>query len=81
VSARYTALVPEELIAAWDTSLLPAGLRVAEIAGVLPAYLPYRIVTFEDDGAPEELEGKRVDLLFRVRPDGRVVIAGRDVVR
>jgi hypothetical protein len=82
LSARYTAMVSDELTTAWDTSLLPEGLRVSGITecGPDPAYVHYRIVTFDDDDAPEELTGKRVNLTFRIQPDGKVVIAGRDVV-
>jgi hypothetical protein len=79
MAARYQTKVSEELIEAWDTSLLPEGLRIIEIAESDPACLPYRIVTFEDDGAPGELDGKTVTPLFRMQPDRSVIIVGRDV--
>jgi hypothetical protein len=78
MSARYTTRVSEELIEAWDTSLLPEGLRIVEIGPPDP-FDPWRIVTFEDDGAPEELNGQMVTPLFQVQPDRSVVIVGREL--
>jgi len=78
VSARYTTKVSDELIEAWDTDLLPDGLRIVDIGPADPA-VPYRIVTFDDDGAPEELNGQMVTPLFQVQPDRTVVITGREV--
>lgn len=38
------------------------------------------ICTFDDDGAPAELEGKLVELAFTRHDDGRVTITGRQVL-
>ena len=78
MSARYTTKVSNELIEAWDTDLLPDGLRIVGIEPPDPAN-PYRIVTFDDDGAPEELDGQMVTPLFRTQPGRTVIIVGRDV--
>ena len=79
MTARYQTRLSEELITAWDTGLLPDGLRIVEVGPVEPPYLPYRMVTFDDDGASEELNGKTVLPLFRIQADGSVAIVGRDV--
>lgn len=78
MSARYRTRVSEELIEAWDTRLLPDGLRIVEIGGPEPMS-PYRTVIFDDDGAPEELDGKLVTPLFRTQPDRSVIIVGREL--
>jgi hypothetical protein len=78
MSARYTIRVSAELIEAWDTSLLPDGLRIVEIGPADPAF-PWRIVTFDDDSAPGELDGQMVTPLFRREADGTVAIVGRDL--
>lgn len=78
MSARYTTMVSDELIGAWDTSRLPEDLRIVEIGPPDPAKPFWRIVTFDDDEAPEELNGQMVWLLFQVQPDRTVIIAGRE---
>lgn len=77
MSARYTIWVTHELIDAWDTSLLPDGLRIAEISPPDPA-VPWRIVTLDDDGAPGELNGQMVTPFFHQDIDGTVTITGRE---
>jgi hypothetical protein len=78
MSARYMTKVSEELIEVWDTSLLPDGLRIVNI-GPPDLATPWRIVTFDDDGAPEELNGKMVTPLFQTQPDRTVIIIGREL--
>jgi hypothetical protein len=80
VSARYQTKVSHELIEAWDTSLLPDGLRIVEIGPLDPAsHDLWHVVTFDDDGAPEELNGKMVTPSFQRDLDGTVAIVGRDI--
>jgi len=80
VSARYQVRVSDELLEAWDLSMLPAGMRLAE-AGSLDVRTCSHMVTFDDDEAPEELNGKIVYPLFRIDTATRkVTIIGRDAV-
>jgi hypothetical protein len=78
MAARYTTKVSSELIKAWDTSLLPEGLRIVAIGPPDPA-VPWQIVTFDDDDAPGELNGQMVTPLFRREADGTVTITGREL--
>ncbi len=79
MSARYQVRVSDELLEAWDLSMLPAGMRLAE-AGSLDARTCSHMVTFDDDEAPEELNGKLVRPGFQVMPGRSVRIVVRDVV-
>jgi len=83
MSARYMTKILHELIETWDVSLLPEGLRIVEIGAVNPAS-GCHIVTFDDDGAPEDLNGKMVTPVFRSDLDPetgvyKVTITGRQV--
>lgn len=78
MAARYTTKVSDALIEVGDTSLLPEGLRIVEIGPPDPA-VPWRIVTFDDDGAPDELNGLMVTPHFRVEPDRTVTVVGREL--
>jgi hypothetical protein len=72
-------MVSDELIEAWDTSLLPDGLKIVDIGAPEPTWPPgYCTVIFDDDGAPEELNGQLVMPLFQVQPDRSVIIVGRE---
>ena len=61
-----------------DLPLLPPTLRWVEFGPRDPLF-PRRAVVVEDDTAPPGLEGKLVDLSFRV-DDGVVSLAERRVV-
>ena len=80
MSARYRSVVSEELIEAWDTSLLPDGLRIVEMGDPEPPYPQsgWRTVIFDDAGAPEDLNGQLVMPLFRIQPGRSVIIVGRE---
>ena len=80
MSARYRTMVSEDLIEAWDMTLLPEGVRIVEIGEPDPARGFYRIVTFDDDGAPEELDGQMVFPLWGLDEDRKVTLLGREVV-
>lgn len=82
MSAVYWVLISDGLLGAGI--MLPDGLRfvtppplpppdVVTVLHDLPGAHWYRI---EDDGAPPELDGCRVELTFRVQ-DGRPALAGR----
>lgn len=87
MTARYWVLVSDELVLAIDPSLLPDGLRLSGH----PAGSGTCIVTpppgthwhqFEDDNAPDELDGKRVELVLgrRGRTPAKAVIIERRVI-
>jgi hypothetical protein len=76
-------LASDELITAMDPSLLPDGLRLA-----IPAAIqhdprgPASWYRFEDDSAPAELDGKRVELILgrQGREGAKSVIIERRVI-
>lgn len=53
------------------------GFRLVSADGPWLAHPGVTICTFEDDGAPAELEGKLVELTFTRGEDGAVTITGR----
>jgi hypothetical protein len=80
VTARYQVHVSDELVEAWDLSMLPVGMRLVEI-GPLDVMTRSRAATFDDDEAPEDLNGKTVYPLFQLDTvTGKVTIVGRGVV-
>ena len=88
MSATYWVLVSDELLETMDPSLLPDGLRLNEPVSPEPADPGnwYSETShwhrFTDDGAPEELDGKRVELILgrRGREGAKAVIIERRVV-
>lgn len=76
MTASYYVLVTDELLDS-DLDWESAGLHMTE-RGTL-AEPGARWCRFTDDGAPPELNGKRVDLVIGFR-DGRHVITRRTVV-
>jgi hypothetical protein len=85
MTASYWVLVADELLDSMDPSLLPDGLRLAEppaeagdALGVYPAHWH----RFEDDNAPAELDGKRVELVLgrQGREGAKSVIIERRVL-
>jgi hypothetical protein len=89
VSAAYWVLIADELMTAG--MVLPPGLRLAgppvlPTGPVLPVQ-PQPVVQlpgahwhlFEDDGAPPELNGRRIELILRLEA-GHPVLAERRVV-
>lgn len=88
MSATYWVLVADELLETMDPSLLPEGLRLAMPLSPLPDYSyigeppDSHWQRFTDDGAPEELDGKRVELTLgrQGRMPAKAVIIERRVV-
>lgn len=79
MSAAYWVRVSDELLAGLDPSYLPDGLRLADPGIRLRGVPGVSEVLFEDDNAPAELNGQRVELSFR-RGGDQTVIAGRRVL-
>jgi hypothetical protein len=78
VSARYQVTVDLDTVAALDTSVLPAGLRIVEISE--PDWRTFgHLVTFDDDEAPDGTEGSQVSLMLRITPARKVAIASRHI--
>lgn len=91
MAVRYWVLVSDDLLFGDLDMMLPAGLRHIGPPSVTGEAVPgpYGTVSdakdlpymhwhqFEDDGAPPELEGKRVILTFRRGPGGLPEIAER----
>lgn len=63
---QFQSLVADDLLAQLPSALLPEGMRVISIGREFPG-LRATYVTFEDDHAPEDLEGQLVE--FTVRRD------------
>ena len=80
MSAAYWVPVSDELLRDMDPSLLPDGLRLADL-GVTTRGVPGggTEALFEDDNAPPELGGKRVELILgrRGREGAKAVIIER----
>lgn len=79
--ARYWVEVSDELTD--SDPQWPAGLRPVKPATDGPPRGGARWWLFEDDGAPSEFEGKRVELTFTASYDGTektAVIADRRVL-
>ena len=75
---RYWVLVSQPLLDDPATPWADAGLRLAEQG---PWEHPgVRWCLFEDEEAPEELDGKKVDLTFERDADGKTRITERRVV-
>ena len=79
MSAAYWVRVSDELLAGLDPSYLPDGLRLADLGIRLRSEPGSSEVLFEDDNAPPELDGKRVELILR-REGSQTVIAERRVL-
>jgi hypothetical protein len=76
MSAQYWVLVSDELMKTGPS--WPAGLRPVKGDCRPPGELHARWWLFEDDGAPPELDGHKVELTFRLE-DGEPALAGREV--
>lgn len=83
MSARYHVLASDELMAAGDLQW-PEGLRPVEQEPADPGRYPgMHWWLLEDDGAPAELDGKRVELAFGIAAgdgDARSVVTDRWVM-
>jgi hypothetical protein len=78
VSAVYWVLIPDELADAGLT--WPDGMRITGPPQPdRPWYPGAQWYLVEDDHAPAELDGRRVELTFRIE-DRIPVVAGRDVL-
>ena len=80
VTATYWVQVADELLETMDPSLLPDGLRMTE--PVIHAAYGTHWQQFEDDNAPDELDGKRVELVLgrQGRMPAKAVIIERRVI-
>lgn len=76
---RYRALVADSLLTQADYWTPVKGFRLISADGPWLAHPDVTICTFEDDGAPEELEGKLVEPVFMRYADGHVTIIDRSV--
>lgn len=77
MSARYYVLVAQDLLDAEPpTAWEEAGLHLVETGGLTEPGM--RWCQFDDDDAPEELNGMKVELTF-ARVDMRPVITDRQV--
>lgn len=56
------------------------GFRLVSVDGPWLAHPDVTICTFEDDGAPADLEGKLVEPFFTRHEDGTVTVDGRSLV-
>lgn len=75
--ARYYVQVSTELLDAPDARWQEAGLRLIEVGGLIEP--DWRWCLFEDDNAPENLNGLKIELTFG-RIGMRPVITGRRVI-
>lgn len=82
MSAQYWVLASDELITSMDPSLLPDGLRLTDPVSVQVTAGHGSWYRFEDDNAPPELEGERVELILgrRGREGAKAVIIERRVI-
>ena len=76
----YRVPVTDILLADKDFWPPVEGFRLVSVDGPWLAHPDVTICTFEDDGAPAELEGCLVELTFQRAGDGTVSIIGRSVV-
>lgn len=77
---RYRVPVADPLLMARDCWAPVAGFRLISVDGPWPGHPGVTICTFEDDGAPAELEGAFVEPVFRQAGDGTVTVTGRQAV-
>lgn len=82
MSAKYWVPVSDELLRDMDPSLLPEGLRLEGPVATTRIRDGKTEALFEDDNAPPELDGKRVELILarRGREGAKAVIAERRVL-
>ena len=84
MTAQYWVLASDELMTSMDPSLLPDGLRISPVpAERSPSDPPgMRWYLAEDDSAPAELNGCKVELILarRGREGAKSVIAERRVL-
>jgi len=71
MSASCWVLISDELTAAGIT--WPDGMRPVRADDRTPPHYGTRWWLIEDDGAPPELDGRRVELTFRMEGDVPVV--------
>ena len=75
MTARYRVPVSDELL---EGPLRPVeGFRLVAVNGPWPGHPGVSICTFEDDGAPAELEGQLIEPVLRHEGDGRVRVLSR----
>ena len=82
MTARYWVPVAPELLTGLDSSLLPDGLRLADLGVTTRTYPGGLEALFEDDNAPEDLDGRRVELTLgrQGREGAKAVIIERRVL-
>ena len=76
---RYRVPVADPLAAERDLWKPVAGFRLVSVDGPWPDHPDVTICTFDDDGAPPELEGLLVEPVF-TRDGETVTITGRNVI-
>lgn len=76
----YRVPVADQLLLERDYWTPVEGFRLVSVDGPWLKYPDVTICTFEDDGAPAELEGKLVEPVFTRHADESVTITARNVV-
>jgi len=76
----YRVPVADDLLLERDAWNSVKGFRLVSVDGPWPSHRGVTICTFEDDGAPAELEGKLVEPVIKREEDGTVRIIERSVV-
>lgn len=77
---RYRVLVADPLLLERDYWKAVEGFRLVSVGAPLSPHQYMTICTFEDDGAPADLEGKLVEPILQQHADGTVSIMSRTVV-
>ena len=76
----YRVPVTDQLLTERDAWEGAEGFRLISVDGPWPSHPDVTICTFEDDGAPPELEGKLVEPVLKREDDGRVHVVERSAV-
>lgn len=82
MTVTYWVPVSGELLHGMDESLLPDGLRLAGTGVTTRTWSGHLEALFEDDSAPEDLDGRRVELILgrQGRMPAKAVIIERRVL-
>lgn len=76
---RYRVPVSDQILAERDFWRQVQGFRLVSADGPWPGHPGVTICTFDDDGAPAELEGELVEPVIRMR-GGTISITGRNPI-
>lgn len=77
---RYRVPVADPLLLDKDFWAPVEGFRLVSADGPWPGHPEVTICTFEDDGAPAELEGAFVEPTLQRHEDGTVTVMSRQAV-